>query len=66
MNHKRVKPKNTRAGCLMCKPHKMNGAKRGRGLQPVGKTGGSNQKNEFLARIDVNEVEQPILYPALQ
>jgi hypothetical protein len=35
----------------------MNGAKRGRGLQPVGKTGASNQKNEFLARIDVNEVE---------
>lgn len=27
MNHKRKKPKNARAGCLMCKPHKMNGAK---------------------------------------
>lgn len=26
MNHKRRKPKNARAGCLMCKPHKMNGA----------------------------------------
>jgi len=26
-NHKRKKPKNARAGCLMCKPHKMNGAK---------------------------------------
>jgi len=25
-NHKRKKPKNARAGCLMCKPHKMNGA----------------------------------------
>lgn len=23
-NHKRKKPKNARAGCLMCKPHKMN------------------------------------------
>lgn len=26
-NHKRKKPKNSRAGCLMCKPHKANGAK---------------------------------------
>ena len=25
MNHKRKRPKNRRAGCLMCKPHKMNG-----------------------------------------
>lgn len=27
MHHKRKRPKNRRAGCLMCKPHKMNGAK---------------------------------------
>ena len=25
MHHKRGKPKNARAGCLMCKPNKMNG-----------------------------------------
>jgi len=25
MNFKRKKPKNSRSGCLMCKPHKMNG-----------------------------------------
>lgn len=25
MNHKRRRPKNRRAGCLLCKPHKMNG-----------------------------------------
>jgi len=25
-NHKRRRPKNRRAGCLLCKPHKMNGA----------------------------------------
>ena len=25
MNHKRGRPKNRRSGCLMCKPHKMNG-----------------------------------------
>ena len=27
MHHKRGRPKNRRAGCLMCKPHKMNHAK---------------------------------------
>ena len=27
MNHKRGKPKNSRAGCLMCKCHKANGLK---------------------------------------
>lgn len=26
MHHKRKKPKNARAGCLMCKPYKANGA----------------------------------------
>lgn len=26
MNHKRGRPKNARAGCLMCKPHKANGS----------------------------------------
>jgi len=29
MHHKRGRPKNRRAGCLMCKPHKANGAKGG-------------------------------------
>lgn len=27
MHHKRRRPKNRRAGCLYCKPHKANGAK---------------------------------------
>lgn len=26
MNHKRKRPKSTRAGCLLCKPHKRQGA----------------------------------------
>jgi hypothetical protein len=26
MHHKRKRPKNARSGCLMCKPHKANGA----------------------------------------
>lgn len=25
MNHKKKKAKNQRSGCLMCKPHKING-----------------------------------------
>ncbi len=29
MHHKRRRPKSTRAGCLMCKPHKANGKKGG-------------------------------------
>jgi hypothetical protein len=28
MNHKRRRPKNRRAGCLLCKPHKGNGQDR--------------------------------------
>ena len=27
-NHKRRRPKNARAGCLLCKPWKANGSKR--------------------------------------
>jgi len=27
-HHKRKRPKNRRAGCLMCKPHKANGQDR--------------------------------------
>jgi len=41
MNHKRGKPKSARAGCLMCKPHKANGA-RGLKRSTVIKTGFSN------------------------
>lgn len=27
MNHKRRRPKSSRAGCLLCKPHKLNRGK---------------------------------------
>ncbi len=27
MHHKRKKPKSSRAGCLLCKPHKRQGSK---------------------------------------
>jgi hypothetical protein len=30
MNYKRRRPKNRRAGCLLCKPHKGNGASKKR------------------------------------
>jgi len=31
MHHKRGRRKNARAGCLLCKPHKANGCRGGRG-----------------------------------
>jgi hypothetical protein len=33
----------------------MNGAKQGRGLQPIGKSGISNQRKEKLSRVDIGE-----------
>lgn len=39
MHHKRKKPKSSRSGCLMCKPHKANGCGH------VGKTDGLNMRN---------------------
>lgn len=30
MNHKRGRPKSTRAGCLFCKPHKRQGVSKAR------------------------------------
>ena len=51
MNHKRGKPKNQRAGCLLCKPNKMNG---GRKLE-LGHAGYGKLKREKLARIDQKE-----------
>jgi hypothetical protein len=54
MNFKRGKPKNSRAGCLMCKPNKMNG----RNKDKLGHTGWSKLKNTILAKLDLkNEKE---------
>ena len=54
MHYKRSKPKNARAGCLMCKPNKMNGyghSKRPyKGLQKVGF---GKLKAAFLSLIDL-------------
>ena len=42
MHHKRRRPKNRRAGCLMCKPWKGNGAIGERNRFWVPKVGGRN------------------------
>ena len=34
MHHKRKKPKSTRAGCLLCKPHKRQGSCRHERAKP--------------------------------
>ena len=55
-NHKRGKPKNQRAGCLMCKPHKMNGY--GHSKRPhkgLNKTGFGKLKDMFLSLIDLKD-----------
>ena len=56
MNFKRGKPKNQRAGCLMCKPHKMNGY--GHTKRPhtgLNKTGFGKLKDAFLSLIDLRD-----------
>lgn len=35
MNHKRRRPKDRRAGCLLCHPHKANGRKGSAKSQPM-------------------------------
>lgn len=52
MNHKRGKPKNARAGCLMCKPWKVNGA-----ASKPWNVRGQDKRNEVKARADLNEVK---------
>lgn len=53
-NHKRGKAKNQRAGCLMCKPHKVNGAKQGR----LGRVG-LEKHSDQLRSIEENYEPQP-------
>lgn len=45
-HHKRRRPKNARAGCLLCKPHKANGGSNGDSAQ---------RKQELLARVAERE-----------
>lgn len=53
MHHKRGKPKNQRAGCLLCKPQKMNGA--GRLKKEVHKVGFGRLRAEVRAAVDLAE-----------
>ena len=50
-HHKRKRPKNRRAGCLYCKPHKMNGA--GEGMKLKASVKRKLQKEETPAEIRV-------------
>lgn len=55
MHHKRGKPKNARAGCLMCKPNKQNGwAKHVK----LGHTGFGNIRKQILSDIDRKAVTE--------
>jgi hypothetical protein len=54
MNFKRGRAKNSRAGCLMCKPNKMNGWNKDR----LGHFGWGKLKATILAKMDLkNEKE---------
>ena len=56
MNHKRGKPKNARAGCLMCKPHKANGASGLKESEPI-KKGMNPIRGLAHAKQDMKEAE---------
>ena len=56
MNHKRGRPKNRRAGCLLCKANKMNGWKNKRGKGVLGHTGFGKIRDEYHARIDIKGI----------
>ena len=51
MNHKRGKCKNARAGCLMCKPNKMNGGNK----DVLGHTGFGKLADTIHAKADLKE-----------
>lgn len=54
MNHKRGRPKNRRAGCLMCKPHKQNGFNK---RTHLGLKGFSKIRKEIGARKDMKDID---------
>lgn len=57
MNHKRGKPKNARAGCLMCKMNKMNGWPADSNLNSYAHHGFGKIRKEYLAKQDLREAE---------
>ena len=55
MHHKRGKPKKARAGCLLCKPHKLNGENK---LAAVSKTGFAKIRADRNSRQDMREATE--------
>jgi len=53
MNHKRKRPKNARAGCLMYKPNKMNGW--GKDRIDIKKVGFHNLKGKYFQNLDIKQ-----------
>lgn len=53
MNHKRGKAKNQRAGCLLCKPNKMNGGHK----DVLGHKGFGKLRDLDHAKQDLKELE---------
>lgn len=51
MNHKRKKPKNARAGCLLCKPNKANGAR----VKELGHSGFGKLRAAAAAQAELDE-----------
>jgi hypothetical protein len=49
MNHKRKRPKNRRAGCLLCKPNKMNGWPK----NELGHCGFGKLRREIVASLEL-------------
>lgn len=49
-NHKRKRPKSTRAGCLLCKPHKRQGCKHGNPTRQEAKARASEKEQRRDAR----------------
>ncbi len=61
MNHKRGRPKNRRAGCLLCKPQKMNGYND----ESLGATGGKKgnfrgPRNRVYSDQDLKDHGRPL------
>ena len=50
MNHKRRRPKSTRTGCMLCKPHKRQGVRRT--VKVKGETGHRDLRTPFDARAE--------------
>lgn len=53
MNHKKKRAKNQRAGCLLCKPNKMNGWNK----DMLGHTGFSKLAKSIAAKEEIKEYQ---------